>query len=182
MKILPAALLLLSPLIQAAPLTQVSLPDGTQVQLNDDHTWEYLVVQPAQPAAQASPAVTKTEPLVLTEQARARPELLAEASREGVSVRLDKASGDDALTLTFVATNQGSRSVVRVDGWISLFDQAGHLWAREPARFWLAETRLPETYLRKGQSRPARDITLTRPAGLVGSPLVRVEIAEVSFR
>ena len=39
--------LCLSPLLaQAAPMTQVTLPDGRQVQLNDDFTWEYLLIKP----------------------------------------------------------------------------------------------------------------------------------------
>ena len=44
--------LCLSPLLaQAAPLTQVTLADGRQVQLNDDFTWEYLLVKPAETVA-----------------------------------------------------------------------------------------------------------------------------------
>ncbi|KHA54330.1 hypothetical protein NM74_22565, partial [Aeromonas hydrophila] len=67
--------LCLSPLlVQAAPLTQVTLPDGRQVQLNDDFTWEYLLLKPAADgsAVQGTVAVP-----VLTEQAMSNPELLA---------------------------------------------------------------------------------------------------------
>ncbi|MDO2947198.1 DUF3157 family protein [Aeromonas simiae] len=183
MYILP--LLLLVPMLAlAAPLTQVTLPDGTQVQLNDDHTWEYLVLKPAEPVAQpsatGSPSVAAAP--VLTEQAKAHPELLGQATRDGIRLALDKVTGSDTLALSFTATNLGDRSAIQVSGWITLFSQDGRQWAREPARFWIAETRMPETYLRKGESRATRLVELARPAGLTGTPLVRVEIGEVVFR
>ncbi|HHQ4532146.1 TPA: DUF3157 family protein [Aeromonas veronii] len=168
--------LCLSPVLaQAAPLSQVTLPDGRQVQLNDDFTWEYLVVKPAEPVqGVAAP--------VLTDQAKANPELLAQMARDGVVVKLDKIEGSDPLVLTFMVSNTGTRNVVGVRGMVTLFSADGVQLSRQEARFWVAENRLPETYLRKGQARPSLGLEIPRPAGLTGQPLVRVEIDEVVFR
>ncbi|WP_033135934.1 DUF3157 family protein [Aeromonas finlandensis] len=180
--------LCLSPVLaQAAPLSQVTLPDGRLVQLNDDFTWEYLVVKPAEPVkavaegAQAGAVVAVAAP-VLTDQAKAHPELLSQAARDGVVVKLDNIDGADPLALTFMVSNTGNRNVVGVRGMVTLFSADGVQLSRQEARFWVAENRLPETYLRKGQVRPSLALELPRPAGLTGQPLVRVEIDEVVFR
>jgi hypothetical protein len=168
-------------LVQAAPLTQVTLADGRVVQLNDDFSWEYLLIKPAKSSAttQASTAVAVP---VLTEQALANPQLLSEASRDGVVVSLDNLVAEDPYRLHFMVHNTGARNVVGVRGYVSLFDEQGVQLARQEARFWVAENRLPETYLRKGQQRPSLEIEMAKPAGLNGQPLVRVEVEEVLFR
>ncbi|MFA7260488.1 MAG: DUF3157 family protein [Aeromonas bestiarum] len=172
--------LCLSPLLaQAAPLTQVTLPDGRQVQLNDDFTWEYLLIKPTASGEVATGAVAVP---VLTEQAMTNPDLLAQAVKDGISVKLDKIEGSDPLSLQFLVSNTGSRSVVRVRGSVTLFSEQGAQLVKQEARFWVGENRLPESYLRKGQQRPSLVLEMPRPAGLTGKPLVRVEIEEVEFR
>ncbi|ARW83270.1 DUF3157 family protein [Aeromonas salmonicida] len=172
--------LCLSPLLaQAAPMTQVTLPDGRQVQLNDDFTWEYLLIKPTASGERATGAVAVP---VLTEQAMTNPDLLAQAVKDGIGVKLDKAEGSDPLLLQFTVSNTGTRSVVRVRGTVTLFSEQGAQLARQEARFWVGENRLPESYLRKGQQRPSLVLEMPRPAGLTGKPLVRVEIEEVEFR
>lgn len=172
--------LCLSPLLaQAAPMTQVTLPDGRQVQLNDDFTWEYLLIKPTASGERATGAVAVP---VLTEQAITNPDLLAQAVKDGIGVKLDKVEGSDPLLLQFTVSNTGTRSVVRVRGTVTLFSEQGVQLARQEARFWVGENRLPESYLRKGQQRPSLVLEMPRPAGLTGKPLVRVEIEEVEFR
>ncbi|MGL4251290.1 MAG: DUF3157 family protein [Aeromonas sp.] len=172
-------------LAEALPLTQMTLPDGRQIQLNDDFTWEYLVVKPAEPVMGARTGVNTVGAVaapVLTDQAKANPELLSQAARDGVVVKLDKIEGSDPLALTFLVSNSGSRNVVGVRGMVTLFSADGIQLSRQEVRFWVAENRLPETYLRKGQQRTSRELEITRPGGLSGQPLVRVEIDEVIFR
>lgn len=172
--------LCLSPLLaQAGPLTQVTLPDGRQVQLNDDFTWEYLLIKPTASGEVVTGAVAVP---VLTEQAMTNPDLLAQAVKDGISVKLDKIEGSDPLSLQFLVSNTGSRSVVRVRGSVTLFSEQGAQLVKQEARFWVGENRLPESYLRKGQQRPSLVLEMPRPAGLTGKPLVRVEIEEVEFR
>ncbi|HEH9404360.1 DUF3157 family protein [Aeromonas piscicola] len=172
--------LCLSPLLaQAAPLTQVTLPDGRQVQLNDDFTWEYLLIKPTASGEVVTGGVAVP---VLTEQAMTNPDLLAQAVKDGISVKLDKIEGSDPLSLQFLVSNTGSRSVVRVRGSVTLFSEQGAQLVKQEARFWVGENRLPESYLRKGQQRPSLVLEMPRPAGLTGKPLVRVEIEEVEFR
>lgn len=181
----------LSPLLaQAAPLTQVTLPDGRQIQLNDDYTWEYLLVKPAAPAAlttgtegtAAAATVATVAAPVLTEQALSNPELLSQATRDGISVKLELVEGADPLQLHFKLSNSGTRNVVRVNGRVTLFNEQGTQLGTQEIRFWAGENRLPESYLRKGEQRPSRAIEVARPADLSGKPLVRVQIDEVEFR
>ena len=100
--------LCLSPLLaQAAPMTQVTLPDGRQVQLNDDFTWEYLLIKPTASGERATGAVAVP---VLTEQAMTNPDLLAQAVKDGIGVKLDKVEGmtlDKEGTLFVVTDNDG---------------------------------------------------------------------------
>ena len=174
--------LCLSPILaQAAPLTQVTLADGRQVQLHDDFTWEYLLVKPAATVAGQAVTASVVAP-VLTEQAMAHPDLLSQATRDGITVKLDQVAGDDPLSLQFVVSNTGSRNVVRVNGSLTLFSAEGVQLSTQPVRFWVGENRLPESYLRKEQQRPSLVLEMPRPAGLTGKPLVRVEIEEVEFR
>lgn len=188
MKALPLLLLLsLGPVLaQAAPLTQVTLADGRVVQLNDDFSWEYLLVKPASAGAavgvQEERAPRAVAAPVLTEQALANPALLSEAARDGVVVTLDQLTAGDPYRLRFMVHNTGSRNVVGVRGHVSLFDPQGVQLSRQEARFWVAENRLPETYLRKGEARPSLEIEMAKPAGQGERPLVRVEIEEVVFR
>ncbi|MGY3859665.1 DUF3157 family protein [Aeromonas intestinalis] len=180
--------LCLSPLlVQAAPLTQVTLPDGRQIQLNDDFTWEYLLVKPAAPAelatgAKGTVAATTVAAPVLTEQALANPELLSQATRDGITAKLELVEGADPLLLHFQLSNTGTRNVVRVNGSVTLFSEQGVQLGSQPVRLWAGENRLPESYLRKGEQRPSRAIEVARPAGLSGKPRVRVQIDEVEFR
>lgn len=172
--------LCLSPLLaQAAPLTQVTLSDGRQVQLNDDFTWEYLLIKPATPAEVATGAVVAP---VLTEQALTNPDMLSQATKDGISVKLEQVEGADPLQLHFQLSNSGTRNVVRVNGRVTLFSEQGVQLASQEVRFWAGENRLPESYLRKGEQRPSRAIELARPAGFDGKSLVRVQIDEVEFR
>ncbi|KEP92261.1 DUF3157 family protein [Aeromonas caviae] len=175
------ALCLCPLLAEAAPLHQITLPDGRQVQLNDDFTWEYLLVKPAATVAGQAVTASVAAP-VLTEQAMAHPDLLSQATRDGITVKLDLVAGDDPLSLQFVVSNTGSRNVVRVNGSLTLFSADGVQLSSEPVRFWVGENRLPDSYLRKGEARASRAIELARPAGLTGKPLVRVQIDEVEFR
>lgn len=88
------ALCLCPLLAEAAPLHQITLPDGRQVQLNDDFTWEYLLVKPAATVAGQAVTASVAAP-VLTEQAMAHPDLLSQATRDGITVKLDQVAGDD---------------------------------------------------------------------------------------
>ena len=86
------ALCLCPLLAEAASLHQITLPDGRQVQLNDDFTWEYLLVKPAATVAGQAVTASVAAP-VLTEQAMAHPDLLSQATRDGITVKLDQVAG-----------------------------------------------------------------------------------------
>ncbi|PJG58294.1 DUF3157 family protein [Aeromonas cavernicola] len=185
MTYLPSLLLgltLVPVMSQAAELTQLTLPNGRLVQLHDDFTWQYVVVKPAEQISTEVKTGNGDAAVVLTAQAKADPDLLSQAARDGVQVKLANMAGHESLTLTFLVSNSSKRNVVGITGWITLFSPEGVQLLRQEARFWVAENRLPETYLRHGQQRPSLAIVVPRPAGLTGNPLVRVEIDEVRFR
>ena len=154
---------------------------GRQVQPHFVFTWDSLLARPAETVAGKTVTASVAAP-VLTEQALANPDLLAQATRDGITVTLNQVEGEDPLRLQFVVSNTGSRNVVRVNGSLILFSAEGVQLSTQPVRFWVGENRLPESYLRKGEQRPSRAIELARPANLTGKPLVRVQIDEVEFR
>ncbi len=171
--------LCLSPLlVQAAPLTQVTLPDGRQVQLNDDFTWEYLLLKPAADggAVQGSVAVP-----VLTEQAMSNPSCWLRPS--GRDRRQAGQGGGLGSSATAIHGEQhrhpqrgtGARQRHPVQRAGGPAGQAGGplLGRREPPAGVLSA---------QGQQRPSMVLEVPRPAGLTGKPLVRVEIEEVEFR
>lgn len=132
-------------------MTQVTLPDGRQVQLNDDFTWEYLLIKPTASGERAMGAVAVP---VLTEQAMTNPDLLAQAVKDGIGVKLDKVEGSDPLLLQFTVSNTGTRSVVRVRGTVTLFSKQGVQLARQEARFWVGENRLRNPICARGSGVP----------------------------
>jgi hypothetical protein len=125
------ALCLCPLLVEAAPLHQITLPDGRQVQLNDDFTWEYLLIKPAETSS-GKVVTTSVAAPVLTDQALANPDLLSQATRDGITVKLDQMAGDDPLSLQFLVSNSGSRNVVRVNGSLTLFSAEGVQLSSQP--------------------------------------------------
>ncbi|MCG9698399.1 DUF3157 family protein [Shewanella sp. Isolate11] len=151
----------------------VTLENGAKVQLNDDFTWEYLFIDT--PAAQAAPQVTDAEqmaqqtaeainpsintaPVVagaLTNSAINQAQLLKSTAKDGVKVSYLTHQWDDKgrLGLNFELSSQSSDSYVLIELEVSLFDDDGQPLVKQTLPVWQAIFRMPETYLRKGQTR-----------------------------
>ncbi len=158
------------PALAAEQLAILTLENGSQVRLKDDFTWEYVVLDQA----------TQT----LTEQAQAKPELLKVAAKDGVQVSLAQSHWQgDELALAFEVANTGSRNVVKVVVKASFYDDSGKPLKAQRFNAWLAEYRLPESYLRPGQARHSRtfDVDGLDPAQWQQG-LVSLAIEEVEFR
>lgn len=203
--LLSSLLLLTAGPALAAPLQQVTLPNGRLVELEDDFTWHYVVLKPT---SAATPAVNVAKPSTpvaagadatnmtattptpaaapaLNQQALQDPALLAETAAQGVKIRyLDSTLEGNTLQPKFEVSNQADGSVVRITGQITLYDANGQQILSTETRFWQAEYRLPDTYLRQGQTRQYQAPAITLPQTLPNGarPLVRMTIVAVERR
>jgi hypothetical protein len=136
-------LLALSINVQAADIGKFTLENGAKVILNDDFTWEYVVVE----------ANTQTlAPIVL-----AKPELLTSTAKDGIKVSLASSVWDgERLGLTFDLSSTSSDHIVLVEVAAKFYSDSGQALKTETLEAWKASFRLPETYLRKGEQRQSR--------------------------
>ena len=146
----------------ANELTRVVLEDGTEVVLNDDFTWQYVLLN--QPKADANTDTeTKTASLTpqLTPAAMANTVLMTTNVSQSVRVTFKSASWDDTeLGLDFDIENTSPLTVLKVTIAATLFDDSGNKITTSEFDVWQAKNRLPETYLRKGQQRVSRTFKL----------------------
>lgn len=174
------ALFSLSVPAYADEVARVTLENGATVKLNDDFTWEYVILEsqakpdtaipvtlPATAAAVAvtentTTAVTPTAPIAnteaLTSSAIAQSALLKSTAKSGVKVSfLDGQWDDDGrLGLTFELSSNSSEHYVMIELEVSLFADSGALIKKETVKVWQAVFRMPDSYLRKGQTRESR--------------------------
>ncbi|MBL4828966.1 MAG: DUF3157 family protein [Aliivibrio sp.] len=149
-----ACCLLLSANITASELTRIVLKDGTEVILNDDFTWQYVLLSTPDTDAVSAPL---TSALKLTPAVIANPALMATNVSQGVRVTFKSAQWDDkALGLDFSIENTSPLTVLKVTISATLFDDGGNKITTTEFNVWQAKNRLPETYLRKGQQRSSR--------------------------
>lgn len=119
----------------------------------------------------------------LNSSALANPRLLSEGHRDGVVAHLTEVSvEDDEAVLQFDLDNTAGQSVIGVQARLRLYADDGHLIATREAPLWVGEYRLPQTYLRSGQTRDSREVRVALPKGEWSRQLVRVEVTEVEFR
>ncbi|GGI86818.1 hypothetical protein GCM10007978_25680 [Shewanella hanedai] len=159
----------------AAELTTITLDNGAKVKLNDDFTWEYVILEtvPSAPevvivaspidsssqAAQiAAPAAAITSTPTLTANAMSQAALLKVTAKDGVKVSFLNSQWDEdgRLGLTFDLASTSSEHYVLVELAVTLFDDTGKLLKTETIKVWRAIFRMPDTYLRKGQQRESK--------------------------
>lgn len=164
----------------ADEVARVTLENGATVKLNDDFTWEYVILESqakpdtatpvtlpatvaavtaAESAAPANvPATPTTTSEALTSSAIAQSALLKSTGKSGVKVSYLNSQWDDdgRLGLTFELSSNSSEHYVMIELEVSLFADSGSLIKRETVQVWQAIFRMPDTYLRKGQTRESR--------------------------
>ncbi len=182
-----ALLVFLFPGLAAAAtetLTTVTLENGVKVRLNDDFTWEYVILEtlPATTSetnTQAATAVTsiavnttstinmastsgskttQAASQTMTASAMSQAELLKSTAKAGVKVSFAKSEWDDdgRLGLTFDLASTSSEHYVMVEMDITFYDDSGRKLKTETIKVWKAIFRSPDTYLRKGEQRQSR--------------------------
>ncbi|BAJ04243.1 DUF3157 family protein [Shewanella violacea] len=163
-------------------LARVTLENGAKVRLNDDFTWEYVILEtlPATSSETSPQAVTaitaiglnttstinlastsganKATSQTMTASAMSQAELLKSTAKSGVKVSFSKAEWDDdgRLGLTFDLASTSSEHYVMIELDISLYDDSGSKLKTETVKVWKAIFRSPDTYLRKGEQRQSR--------------------------
>ncbi|MCK8069065.1 DUF3157 family protein [Cobetia sp. 1CM21F] len=136
----------------------------------------------ASPSASAS-NIAPDSASRLNSSALANPRLLSEGHRDGLVARLSSVSEeDDEALLQFSLDNTAGQSVIGVQARLRLYADDGHLLATREVPLWVGEYRLPQTYLRPGQTRDSREVRVSLPEGEWSRQLVRVEVTEVVFR
>jgi hypothetical protein len=146
----------------------ITLPDGKQVNLKDDFTWEYVTTKvesevtnstaPAQPSIAAIPvstAVTGTT-IKLNDT---KPSL--QLSKSGVDILLGTASYQDGeLVIPTAITNQGTQPIIFVSLKVKVFSTEGELLAEQQVDTWKSIKRMADTYLRPQSSAEGKMIKL----------------------
>lgn len=175
------AILVLSVPAFADEVARITLDNGAKVKLNDDFTWEYIILEsqsqpdtavpvtlPATVGTAAStsaaatevitPAVSAATTETLTSSAIAQSALLKSTAKSGVKVSFANSQWDDdgRLGLTFELSSNSPEHYVMIELQVSLFADSGALIKKEDIKVWQAIFRMPDTYLRKGQTRDSR--------------------------
>lgn len=147
----------------AAEITTMILDNGAKVRLNDDFTWEYVILETNTLVAQAA-ITTSTSPTTiaatptLNAHAMSQAALLKSTAKGDVKVSFINSQWDEdgRLGLSFDLVSSSSEHYVLIELDINLFDDTGKQLKTETIKVWKAIFRMPDTYLRKGQQRESR--------------------------
>ncbi len=174
------ALLLFTVPVMAEEVAKVTLENGATVRLNDDFTWEYVILKTQEPVAKgaavapavaaqmgsevSSAAVVATATTItttantLTASAMENSALLNNTAKSGVKVSLIKSEWDEnnRLGLTFDLASTSSENYVVIELDITLFDDSGKQLKTETVKVWKAIFRMANTYLRQGEQRQSK--------------------------
>ncbi len=197
--LLASALLANSVFVSSAFADQmVTLPDGKQVLLKDDFTWQYMAenkteetttteITSAVAVATASvaavpvvavPVATSTRGTTIVVNSK-KPSL--QLSQSGVDVVLgaSRYEGGELIIPTAI-TNQGTQAVILVSLNISVFTAEGELLAQQEVAVWKSIKRMADTYLRPKTAEEGKLIELD----LAEHPeyQIKAEIIEVVAR
>ena len=146
-----------------------TLPDGKQVNLKDDFTWEYVTTKvvesevtdsgvPAKPSIAAIPVATTVTGTTIKLN-DTKPSL--QLSKSGVDILLGTASYQDGkLVIPTAITNQGTQPIIIVSLKVKVLSTAGELLAEQQIDTWKSIKRMAETYLRPQSSAEGKSIKL----------------------
>ncbi|WOT05200.1 DUF3157 family protein [Shewanella youngdeokensis] len=145
--------------VVAAEVSRVTLDNGATVKLNDDFTWEYVILESqsgtVSTSAMVTPAIDTAKVDNLTSNAIVQAALLKSTAKAGVKVSFQDSQWDDdsRLGLIFELSSNSSKHYVMIELEISLFADSGALIKKKTAKVWQAIFRMPDSYLRNGETR-----------------------------
>jgi len=156
--------------LSAASIGKVTLDNGAIISFHDDYTWEYVAISTdaADQVNNASSskmvnsnAVSPVSPeqALKNRSSLLRSGLLNTSVKNDVKVTYsDSIWRDQALGLKFILSSDNTDGVVIVKLAISFYDDKTNKITEQTVNVWQASYRLPETYLRKGETRNSRII------------------------
>ena len=140
------------------------------ISFHDDYTWEYVAIS-ADAAEQVSKTISSnninsnvvspanSEQALKNRSSLLRSGLLNTSVKNDVKVTYsDSIWRDQSLGLKFILSSDNTDGVVIVKVAISFYDDKTNKITEQTVNVWQASYRLPETYLRKGETRNSRII------------------------
>ena len=172
----------------ATVIEHITLKDGRQIAINDDYSWNVILTKDT--ASSSSLAHREPNAVMgtmtgrdLSAQALANPAWLSEVAAQGVKLKRSGVQQHaNTLTLQVDVTNLLQDSVVQIAGSVSFYDQQGRWIADQEVKFWTAEYRLPESYLRSQQTRVYEVDAIPLPDKQIDPKLIRLNIRHVERR
>ncbi|WP_166371571.1 DUF3157 family protein [Psychromonas sp. SA13A] len=156
--------------LSAASIGTVTLDNGAIISFHDDYTWEYVAISD-DAADQVSKTISSnninsnvvspanSEQALKNRSSLLRSGLLNTSVKNDVKVTYsDSIWRDQSLGLKFILSSDNTDGVVIVKVAISFYDDKTNKITEQTVNVWQASYRLPETYLRKGDTRNSRII------------------------
>ena len=156
--------------LSAASIGTATLDNGAIISFHDDYTWEYVAIS-ADAADQVSKTISSnninsnvvspanSEQALKNRSSLLRSGLLNTSVKNDVKVTYsDSIWRDQSLGLKFILSSDNTDGVVIVKVVISFYDDKTNKITEQTVNVWQASYRLPETYLRKGDTRNSRII------------------------
>ncbi|MCG9748760.1 DUF3157 family protein [Shewanella sp. Isolate8] len=140
------------------PQTTSATTEGQAIESQGTDAAQTQAEQASQPVAKVQPVVIASGPVVggaMTASAMDRANLLRTTAKGGAKVSYLKSQWDSKgrLGLNFELSSNSEENYVIIEMEIGLFADSGELIKTETVNVWQAIFRVPETYLRKGQTR-----------------------------
>ena len=156
--------------LSAASIGTATLDNGTIISFHDDYTWEYVAIS-TDAADEENKTISSNHinsnavsPANLDQALKNRSSLLRSgllntSVKNDVKVTYSDAIWrDQSLGLKFILSSDNADGVVIVKVAISFYDDKTNKITEQTVNVWQASYRLPETYLRKGETRDSRII------------------------
>lgn len=159
--------------LSAANIGTVTLDNGVTILLHDDYTWEYVAIgtDAADEADEENKTISSnkinsnavspanSDQALKNRSSLLRSGLLNTSVKNDVKVTYSDAIWrDQSLGVKFKLSSDNTDGVVIVKVAISFYDDKTNKITEQTVNVWQASYRLPNTYLRKGETRDSRII------------------------
>lgn len=170
---------LIVPYTVQAEVLRLRLENGKEVILKDDFTWQYVTKAEGQPQAQPSPVVATSLPAPQVMQHVQTNQVVTQHSGVVLTLQLEKWR-EGAKTIPVTIENGAFKPIIAIDVTLNLYNSQGNLIHSHEYAVWRSIKRMPDTYLRVGQSKTGTAIKLN----VDPSQVARVEMVvnDINFR
>ena len=165
----------------------VTLPDGKEILLKDDFTWQYVAQEQTETATTSEIATAPVVAVPIATNVRGttiivdskKPSL--QLSQSGVDVVLGASRYEDGeLIIPTAITNQGTQAVILVSLKLGVYSPSGELLEEATVAVWKSIKRMADTYLRPKTD--AEGTSLNLAVDQYPEYQIKAEIVEVLAR